>query len=72
MAVREVLARANSDPTAIIAALGEPTRFAVNMLYRSEELSILNIVWSKHFVDIPRDHRVWAVIGAEYLRVSAV
>ena len=63
MAVREVLARANSDPTAIIAALGEPTRRAQTTLYQSEELTILNVVWSKDVVTMPHDHRMWAVIG---------
>ena len=35
-AAREVLARANSDPTAILATLGEPTSAGVTPLYKSE------------------------------------
>ena len=31
---REVLARANSDPAAILGALGEPTRAGVTALYK--------------------------------------
>jgi hypothetical protein len=35
-AAREVLARANSDPAAILAAIGEPARAGVTPLYKSE------------------------------------
>jgi predicted metal-dependent enzyme (double-stranded beta helix superfamily) len=62
-AVREVLARANSDPAAILATFGEPQHAAVSPLYRSEELTILNVVWGKRMTIMPHDHRMWAVIG---------
>ena len=60
---REVLARANADPAAIVAALGEPQRAGVSPLYKSEELTILNVVWGKGMTIMPHDHRMWAVIG---------
>jgi len=62
-AAREVLARANSDPAAILAALGEPEKAGVNPLYKSRELTILNVVWGKRMTIMPHDHRMWAVIG---------
>ncbi len=62
-AAREVLARANSDPGAILAALGEPTRAGVTPLYRSDTLTILNVVWGKRMTIMPHNHRMWAVIG---------
>jgi predicted metal-dependent enzyme (double-stranded beta helix superfamily) len=62
-AAREVLARANSDPAAILAALGEPTRAGVTPLYKSEGLTILNVVWGKRMTIMPHDHTMWAVIG---------
>jgi predicted metal-dependent enzyme (double-stranded beta helix superfamily) len=62
-AAREVLARANSDPAAILAALGEPTLAGVTPLYKSPELTILNVVWGKRMTIMPHDHRMWAVIG---------
>jgi predicted metal-dependent enzyme (double-stranded beta helix superfamily) len=62
-AAREVLARANSDPAAILAVLGEPARAGVNPLYKSRELTILNVVWGKRMTIMPHDHRMWAVIG---------
>ena len=62
-AAREVLARANSDPAAIIAALGEPREAGVTPLYKSPELTILNVVWGRRMTIMPHDHRMWAVIG---------
>jgi predicted metal-dependent enzyme (double-stranded beta helix superfamily) len=62
-AAREVLARANSDPAAILAALGEPVRAGVTPLYKSSELTILNVVWGKRMTIMPHDHTMWAVIG---------
>ena len=42
---RDVVVRANPDPAAILAALGEPTR--ANPLYKSDTLTFLNVVWGK-------------------------
>jgi predicted metal-dependent enzyme (double-stranded beta helix superfamily) len=61
--VREVVARAVSDPAAVLKGLGEPTRGVLKTLYRSEELTILNIVWAPHMVLVPHNHNMWAVIG---------
>jgi predicted metal-dependent enzyme (double-stranded beta helix superfamily) len=62
-AAREVVARANSDPAAILAALGGPARAGVTPLYRSDDVTILNVVWGKGMTIMPHDHRMWAVIG---------
>ena len=62
-AAREVLARANSNPAAILAALGEPTKAGVTPLYRSETLTVLNVVWGKKMTIMPHDHHMWAIIG---------
>jgi predicted metal-dependent enzyme (double-stranded beta helix superfamily) len=62
-AAREVLARANSDPAAILGALGEPATAGVTPLYKSAELTILNVVWGRRMTIMPHDHRMWAVIG---------
>lgn len=61
--VREVVARAVSNPASILKALGEPQRGALQTLCRSADLTILNIVWSPHMIRPPHDHRMWAVIG---------
>jgi predicted metal-dependent enzyme (double-stranded beta helix superfamily) len=62
-AVREVTARAVSDPAAVMAGIGEPTRAGLYTLHRSPDLTVLNLVWGPHMVLMPHDHRMWAVIG---------
>ena len=61
--VREVVARAVSDPSAVLEHLGEPKRAVLQKLYHSPELTILNVVWGPMMTLMPHDHRMWAVIG---------
>ena len=62
-AVLEVLARAVSDPAAARIALGEPDRAGMNVLHRSESLTIFNAVWTPQMNLMPHDHLMWANIG---------
>ena len=32
-------------------------------LYKSDNLTILNVVWGRRMTIMPHDHRMWAVIG---------
>jgi predicted metal-dependent enzyme (double-stranded beta helix superfamily) len=61
--VREVVARAVHDPGAVEKALGEPARGAVQVLHRSPELTILNVIWGPRMTVMPHNHEMWAVIG---------
>jgi predicted metal-dependent enzyme (double-stranded beta helix superfamily) len=61
--VREVVARAISDPTSVIKGLGEPRRAEVLKLYHSEHLTILNVIWGPRMTIMPHNHQMWAVIG---------
>ena len=61
--VREVLARAVSDPLSVLKGLGEPKRAEVQKLYHSDTLTILNVIWGPKMTVMPHDHRMWAVIG---------
>lgn len=61
--VREVVARAVSDPSAVIKALGEPTRAQLHRLYQSAELTVLNVIWAPKMTLYPHNHEMWAVIG---------
>lgn len=61
--MREVVARAISDPASVLRGLGEPKRAGVEKLYHDSELTILNLVWGPHMTIMPHDHRMWAVIG---------
>jgi predicted metal-dependent enzyme (double-stranded beta helix superfamily) len=61
--VREVTARAVSDPAAVLKGLGEPTRAGIQTLFRSHSLTILNVIWGPHMTLFPHNHQMWAVIG---------
>lgn len=61
--VLEIVARAVADPKEILRALGEPRRAGLHMLFRSAELTILNVVWGPRMSQLPHNHRMWAVIG---------
>lgn len=62
-AVREVVARAVSEPASVVKALGEPRRGELMKLYQSDELTILNVIWAPRMTLLPHNHRMWAVIG---------
>ena len=62
-AVREVLARAVSDPNAVIQNVGAPTQAGIHTIFHGPDLTILNVVWAPHMVLLPHDHRMWACIG---------
>jgi predicted metal-dependent enzyme (double-stranded beta helix superfamily) len=61
--VREVVARAVSNPASVLKALGEPARSEVQRLFHSPDLTILNVIWAPKMTIMPHDHRMWAVIG---------
>ena len=63
MAVKELVARAVSQPSMALRKLGEPDRAGVNKLYVSDKLTILNLVWGPMMTLKPHDHKMWAVIG---------
>ena len=62
-AMQEVVREAVSDPGAIEAALGTPTTAGIETVHRSDELTILNVVWAPRMAIYPHDHGTWAVIG---------
>jgi predicted metal-dependent enzyme (double-stranded beta helix superfamily) len=61
--VREIVARAVSEPAAVIAGLGAPARAEVQKLHHSAELTILNVIWGPGMTIMPHNHLMWAVIG---------
>ena len=61
--VREIVARAVSDPAGVLAGLGEPGRAEVQKLHHAPDLTILNVVWGPGMTVRPHDHLMWAVIG---------
>src|SRR5262245_1276134 len=61
--VREVVARAVSEPAAVLRGLGEPKRAEIQTLYHSHDLTILNVIWGPMMTVMPHNHQMWAVIG---------
>jgi predicted metal-dependent enzyme (double-stranded beta helix superfamily) len=59
----EVVRRAVCDPTGLLKALGEPDRARIGEIHRSDELTILNVVWAPHMMIMPHNHHMWAIIG---------
>ena len=62
-AIRTLLEAAVADPGRILAALGEPKRAGIDVLHRSKNVTILNLVWGPHMTVMPHNHHMWAVIG---------
>ena len=62
-AVKEIVAKAVAQPAQVLKALGEPKLAGIQTLYRSDELTILNVLWGPCMYLYPHDHRMWAVIG---------
>jgi predicted metal-dependent enzyme (double-stranded beta helix superfamily) len=62
-AIRELVARAVSDPAQLIRALGEPVRSGIDKIYRGTDITILNLWWGPRMDFKPHDHQTWAVIG---------
>jgi predicted metal-dependent enzyme (double-stranded beta helix superfamily) len=62
-AIHEVVARAMSEPAAVLKALGEPKGAGIGKLFHSESLTILNVVWAPGMMVMPHNHHMWAVIG---------
>jgi predicted metal-dependent enzyme (double-stranded beta helix superfamily) len=61
--VREIVARAVSDPAPVLKGFGEPRRAEVQNLYRSDKLTILNVIWGPRMTVMPHNRQMWAVIG---------
>jgi len=62
-AVLDVLAGAVSAPAEVLTALGEPRRAGAQVLHRSTELTVLNLIWGPRMCQLPHNHGMWAAIG---------
>jgi len=62
-AIRELMREAVADPAQVIRALGEPKQAGIELLYRSDEMTIVNLVWGPRMTAMPHNHHMWAMIG---------
>jgi len=63
LAVKEVIAKAVSEPGELARAFGEPQAGSVDVLYRGEDLNILHVAWAPRMTLLPHDHLMWVAIG---------
>lgn len=61
--IREIAARAVSEPGEVLRTLGEPQRAELKTLYRAPDLTVLNVIWAPWMTLLPHNHQMWAVIG---------
>jgi predicted metal-dependent enzyme (double-stranded beta helix superfamily) len=61
--MKEIVARAISEPASLFRVIGEPDQPVTKVLYRSEDLTILNVAWSPEQITLPHNHLMTAVIG---------
>lgn len=61
--IRELVARAVSQPSDVARALGAPRQGGLFPLHHSPELTIVNVVWAPGMAIYPHEHAMWAVIG---------
>jgi len=62
-AIMEHLARAVSDPAAVLKGLGDPDEAGLDVLTRSPRLTIFAAKWAPHMTLSPHNHLMWAMIG---------
>jgi predicted metal-dependent enzyme (double-stranded beta helix superfamily) len=61
--VREIVERTVADSAAVVRGLGEPKQGGLDVLHRSPELTVLNVLWPAGMIVMPHNHALWAVIG---------
>jgi predicted metal-dependent enzyme (double-stranded beta helix superfamily) len=61
-AIREILARTMANHSTVANSL-DHQRGGLKILYRSPQLTVLNVVWAPGMTLRPHDHRMWAAIG---------
>ena len=61
-AIRDVLRRTVERPQPVADALGRDEG-GIEVLYCSDDVTVLNVIWAPHMTIFPHEHRMWAAIG---------
>ena len=61
--VRDIVGRAVSDPAGMMRGLGEPEKGGYDVLLRSDDLTVIHVLWPVGQIVMPHNHGLWAVIG---------
>jgi predicted metal-dependent enzyme (double-stranded beta helix superfamily) len=62
-AMRELVAEAVSNPSAVAAALGEREHAGLVTLHRSADLTVFDFAWAPWMCFKPHNHNMWSVVG---------
>ena len=62
-AMKQVVARAVSDPGSLRRGLGTPAAAGITVLHSAPDLTVLDIIWAPQQVTLPHNHMMTAVIG---------
>jgi predicted metal-dependent enzyme (double-stranded beta helix superfamily) len=62
-AIRDLVAEFVGAPGAVVDELGTPSMGGITTIHRSDDLTILNVVWAPLMAIYPHNHLTWAVIG---------
>ena len=63
LAVSEIMEGAFADPAAVTAGLGgTPTESEIVPIYKSGDLTIINVIWKPGMTIMPHNDETWAVI----------
>ncbi len=61
--MREVVTEAISDPSAVLAELGEPEHAGIVPIHRAPDLTIINFAWAPCMSLMPHNHQMFSVVG---------
>ena len=61
--IKSLLEESIVDPGQVIEQLGEPDSAGFEILYRADDLTILNFVWAPGMELHAHNHNIWAIIG---------
>jgi predicted metal-dependent enzyme (double-stranded beta helix superfamily) len=63
LAVRDVVARAVSHPSAVERAFGRADGWSITKLVNDDEITILHFVWPPGLELFPHEHKMWSTVG---------
>ena len=62
-AVRELVAEAVANASALAAAVGEPEHAGLRVLYRGSDVTVLDFSWAPWMCFKPHNHNLWSIVG---------